>query len=206
MSNHTRKLSFCWFLGFLKHHSVGLFSLKAWSISWFVSVIRANGFPYCSLLLWRLSNPCHFWLIFLMEMIFLPCRWVSEAWNYWLCQRWDSFYLFYLQDFMPSCKQGFHMQPCWAFLFSRNGLGTLFYPYGWSILEATDSVSWKQSGHRAHTSRIHWSTRGWLCSCCAYIFGFLLYTMWSLRTSKDVNGLSWLTVKGERACSTLNML
>jgi hypothetical protein len=33
-----------------------------------------------------------------------------------------------------------------------------------------------------------------------------LHTMWSLRTSKDVNGLSWLTVKGERACSTLNML
>jgi hypothetical protein len=106
MSNHTRKMSFCWFLGFLKHHSVGLFSLKAWSISWFVSVIRANGFPYCSLLLWRLSNPCHFWLIFLMEMIFLPCRWVSEAWNYWLCQRWDSFYLFYLQDYQTRIPYG----------------------------------------------------------------------------------------------------
>jgi len=44
---------------------------------------------------WRRYNPCHFRLILLMVIIFLPCRWVSEAWNYWQCQRWDSLFLSY---------------------------------------------------------------------------------------------------------------
>lgn len=53
----------------------------------------------CCALLLRLSHPCHFQVTFLMKMIFLPCRWVSEAWNYWSCQRWDSLFLLYPQDY-----------------------------------------------------------------------------------------------------------
>jgi hypothetical protein len=106
----------------------------------------------CCALPRRQYNPCHFRLILLTVIIFLPCRRVSEAaWNYLelLIMSEVRFIILILPTRFLKCKQGFLIQICWSFLFSRSGLATLFCHDGWSILNATNLVSWKQSGHRA---------------------------------------------------------
>ena len=126
--------------------SYTLLLLRAWSMSWFVSVIHANRYPYFSLLACALlCRRCN--LIF---HSFCLCTWF-----FFLADKFvklgitdsvtgEIYYFYFTYKILTfSCKQRFYMKPCWTLLFSTSVLATLFYPYGWRILKVTKSISLK---------------------------------------------------------------